>query len=135
MGFAGGCSCGAVRYTIDAEPVRAFQCQCRDCQLDSGGGHSSVFVFPSRALKISGEIREFARVSDRGRAKRKGFCPTCGVTIYNKPDSSRELIGIFVGSLDAAATFRPDVVLYTARGYAWDFLDPDIRKLPEWHPS
>lgn len=135
MRFSGGCSCRAVRYQIGAKPVRAFQCQCRDCQLDSGGGHSSVFVFPRSALDISGEVREIARASDRRATKRKGFCPNCGVSIYNKPDKVPELIGIYVGTLDDAATFRPDVILYNARGYAWDFLDPDVPKLAEWHQS
>ena len=86
MGFSGGCSCGAVRYTISAEPIRGFQCQCRDCQIDSGGGHSSVLVFSRATFEISGEVREIARTSDRGATKRKGFCPNCGVSVYNKPD-------------------------------------------------
>jgi len=55
MGFSGGCSCCAVRYTISAEPIRGFQCQCRDCQMDSGGGHSSVLVFSRATFEISGE--------------------------------------------------------------------------------
>src|SRR5579864_1898517 len=135
MGFSGGCGCGAVRYTIGAEPVRAFQCQCRDCQMDCGGGHSSVFVFPRDALKITGEVREIARSSDRGATKRKGFCPNCGVPIYNKPEKVPEMIGIYVGSLDDAATFKPAIILYAARGHAWDFLDPDVPRLPEWHPG
>jgi hypothetical protein len=132
MGFSGGCSCGAVSYTIRAEPVRAFQCQCRDCQRDSGGGHSSVFVFPRHALELAGEVREIARTSDRGATKHKGFCPICGVAIYNKPDKFPDLIGVYVGSLDDASTFKPGAVFYAARGYAWDFLDPDVPKLPEW---
>jgi hypothetical protein len=135
MRFSGGCSCRGICYQISAKPVRAFQCQCRDCQLDSGGGHSSVFVFPRSALDITGEVREIARTSDRGATKRKGFCPNCGVAIYNKPDNVPELIGIYVGSLDDATTFKPDIVLYNARGYAWDFLDPDVPKLAEWHSS
>ena len=61
MVFSGGCSCGAVRYTLRTEPVRAFQCQCRDCQMDSGGGHSSVLVFSRATFEISGEVREIAR--------------------------------------------------------------------------
>jgi len=104
MGFSGGCSCGAVSYSIRAEPVRAFQCQCRDCQRDSGGGHSSVFVFPRHALELAGEVREIARTSDRGATKHKGFCPICGVAIYNKPDKFPDLIGVYVGSLDDAST-------------------------------
>ena len=134
MSFTGGCSCGAVRYALRAEPVRSFQCQCRDCQWDSGGGHSSVFVFPRPALELSGEVREIARTSERGNTKRKGFCPTCGVSIYNKPDAVPDMVGIYVGSLDDASTFKPGIVVYAARGYAWDFLDPDVPRLPEWYP-
>src|SRR6266700_756580 len=120
---------------ISAEPIRGFQCQCRDCQMDSGGGHSSVLVFSRATFEISGEGREIARTSDRGATKRKGFCPNCGVSVYNKPDKSPEFIGIYVGSLDSAASFKPAIVLYASRGQAWDFLDPDIPKLPEWYPN
>ena len=28
--YTGGCTCGAIRYEVTAEPVRSFQCQCRD---------------------------------------------------------------------------------------------------------
>ena len=135
MGFSGGCSCRAVRYNIQAEPVRGFQCQCRDCQLDSGGGHSSVFVFPRAAFEISGDVREIARTSDRGATKRKGFCPFCGVSIYNQPENNPDLIGIYVGSLDDATSFKPAAVFYTSRGYSWDCLDPDVPKFPEWRPG
>jgi hypothetical protein len=86
--------------------------------MDSGGGHSSVLVFSRATFEISGEVREIARTSDRGATKRKGFCPNCGVSVYNKPDKSPEFI-----------------VLYASRGHAWDFLDPDIPKLPEWYPN
>jgi len=86
-------------------------------------------------LAITGEVKENARTADSGTTKRKGFCPNCGAPIYNKPDKSPEFIGIFVGSLDDATAFKPAVVLYCARGYAWDHLDPDVRKLPEWHPA
>jgi len=135
MSFSGGCSCRAISYTITAEPVRGFQCQCRDCQRDTGGGHSSVFVFPRSAVELTGEVREISRTSDGGATKRKGFCANCGVPIYNKPDEKPEFIGIYVGSLDDATAFRPAVILYSSRGYAWDFLDPDVPKLAEWHPK
>jgi len=135
MSFSGGCSCRAIRYTIAVEPVRGFQCQCRDCQRDTGGGHSSVFVFPRSAVELTGEVREISRTSDSGATKRKGFCANCGVPIYNKPDEKPEFIGIYVGSLDDATAFKPAVVLYSSRGYAWDFLAPEVPKLPEWHPK
>jgi hypothetical protein len=32
MTITGGCRCGAVRYMIEAEPLFARHCWCRDCQ-------------------------------------------------------------------------------------------------------
>ena len=111
----------------------AFNASAGIARWIPAAGISSVFVFPRSALQITGEVREIARTSDRGATKRKGFCPNCGVSIYNKPDKVPDMIGIYVGSLDNATAFKPAVVLYAARGYAWDFLDPDVPKLPEWH--
>jgi len=135
MTLTGRCSCGSVRYSISEPPIRGFQCQCRDCQRDTGTGHSSVFVFPRNALSVTGEVREIARTADGGAVKRKGFCPNCGSPIYNKPDEKPEFVGIYVGTLDDASTFKPAVALFCSRGYAWDHLDPEIPKLPEWHPG
>ena len=135
MALSGRCACGAVRYTLDADPIRGFQCQCKDCQRDTGGGHSSVFVFARSALAVSGDVREIARTNDSGTIKRKGFCPMCGSPIYNKPDKNPEFVGIYVGTLDDASAFKPAVALFCSRGYAWDFLDPDLRRIPEWYPS
>ena len=56
MPYAGGCSCGAVHYELTAEPIRGFQCQCRDCQRDTGSGHASVMVFPRAAMRVSGPM-------------------------------------------------------------------------------
>src|ERR1700687_1473959 len=76
--YAGGCCCGAVRYEIAAEPIRGFQCQCRDCQRDTGSGHSSVMVFPRSAVCVTGPVSEFTRATDSGAGKSKGFCGSCG---------------------------------------------------------
>ena len=112
MALTGGSSCGAVRYALTEPPLRAFQCQCRDCQKDTGGGHSSVMVFNRVAMHIEGDVKEIAREADSKRAKKKGFCGTCGSPIYNKPGSQPDLIGIYVGSLDDASDFSPDVITF-----------------------
>jgi len=133
--YSGGCCCGAVRYEISEQPIRGFQCQCGDCQKDTGAGHSCVMVFARTALRVTGEVRETLRTANSGERKRKGFCPQCGTPIYNKPESKPDFIGIYVGSLDDASGFKPDVVLFASRGHPWDHLDPTVPKLPEWHGS
>lgn len=34
--------------------------------------------------------------------------------------------------LDDASTFKPGAVFYTARGYGWDFLDPEVPRVAGW---
>jgi len=133
--YTGGCTCGAVRYAITAEPVRSFQCQCRDCQRDTGAGHASVMVFPRSALQISGAVVENSRVADSGAEKRKGFCGNCGSPLYNQPQNVPDMVGIYVGTLDDASGFKPQVVMFASRGYNWDHLDPALPKVPQMRPS
>jgi hypothetical protein len=86
--YVGGFSCGAVRFEIAAEPLRGFQCQCRDFQRDTGSGHASVLVFLRAANRISGPVSEISRIAGSGAEKLKGFCRSCGSPVYNKPLSN-----------------------------------------------
>ncbi len=133
--YTGGCTCGAVRYEIAAEPVRSFQCQCRDCQRDTGGGHASVMVFPRAAMQVIGDVVENPRSADSGAGKRKGFCGTCGSPLYNKPNNVPDLIGVYVGTLDDPSGFKPQMVMFASRGHDWDYLDPAVPRTPLMRPS
>jgi hypothetical protein len=126
---AGGCTCGAVRYEIDAEPIRGFYCQCRDCQRDTGAGHAAVAVFPSAALRVSGSAAENLRTADGGASKRKVFCGQCGSPLYNKPQNKPDMIGVYVGTLDDPSIFKPQVVLFASRAQSWDHVDPAVPRL------
>jgi hypothetical protein len=133
--YSGGCTCGAIRYEITAEPVRSFQCQCRDCQRDTGGGHASVMVFPRAAMQISGDVVENPRTADSGAEIRKGFCGHCGSPLYNKPQSVPDMIGVHVGTLDDPSGFEPEIVVFASRGHSWDHLDPALPKVPHARPA
>jgi hypothetical protein len=133
--YPGRCACGAVHYEIAAEPIRGFQCQCRDCQRDTGAGHASVMVFPRAAMSVTGPVTEILRTADSGEGKRKGFCSSCGSPLYNKPVSKPDFIGVYVGTLDDPSAFKPQMVMFASRGHAWDHLDPALPKLPYMRPA
>jgi len=132
--YTGGCACGKVRYELAAEPIRGFQCQCRDCQRDTGSGHSSVMVFPRAALSVSGGVTEILRTADSGADKLKGFCTSCGSPLYNKPVTKPDMLGVYVGTLDDPSAFKPELVMFASRGHAWDHLDPALPKIPNMRP-
>jgi hypothetical protein len=76
--YRGGCRCGGIRYEIAAEPVLAGQCQCLDCQRETGGGHSSFMGFPADAVELAGTPQFHEVKADNDNTVRRGFCPTCG---------------------------------------------------------
>ena len=53
--YTGGCACGAIRYEISAEPIVMLDCQCRQCQRESGTGHASHLTFLRNSVKVEGE--------------------------------------------------------------------------------
>jgi hypothetical protein len=86
-------------------------------------------------MRITGHVTEIPRTADSGGQKRKGFCGSCGSPIYNKPASKPDVLGVYVGTLDDPSSFKPQVVMFTSRGHAWDHLDPTLPKLPDMRPS
>lgn len=53
--YTGGCACGAIRNAIPGEPVVSNDCQCRDCQRESGTGHGTRLTFLREMLKLKVE--------------------------------------------------------------------------------
>jgi hypothetical protein len=133
--YRGGCLCGAVRYQIDAEPALAGYCQCRDCQRETGGGHTCFVGFPVPSVAVTGTLRFHEVIADSGRGIRRGFCPTCGSPVLGAPDEAFGLLMIRAGSLDDPAIFRPQLVCYASRAQPWDVLDPALPRYAELPPD
>ncbi|PRH86778.1 aldehyde-activating protein [Labrys okinawensis] len=131
--YTGGCACGAIRYEITAEPVFSNECQCRDCQRESGTGHQSHLTFPRQNVTLSGEGRPWDMVADSGVRKTRYFCPTCGSPVYLTFSSMPQFFSVRAASLDEPDRYKPQAVTYTSGGYAWDHLDsalPKFEKMP-----
>ena len=133
--YTGGCACGAIRYEARSEPIFENHCQCRDCQRRSGTGHGSYLTFPRRAeVKITGEAASWRVAGDSGNKKIHAFCPTCGAPVYLTFAAMPDLIAVHAASLDDPGRFKPRVVTYNVRGYAWDTLDPSLQKFEKMPP-
>jgi hypothetical protein len=124
--YTGGCACGAIRYEIAGEPVFQNHCQCLDCQRKSGTGHGSYLTFPRANVKVQGKVTDWNIVADSGNMKTRSFCPTCGSPVYVTFSAMPENFAVHAASLDDPTRFKPQAVTYSARGYAWDFIDPSV---------
>ena len=133
--YTGGCACGAIRYSIAAEPVAMVDCQCRQCQRESGTGHASHLVFPQAAATVSGEATHWKLVGDNGTAKSRAFCPACGAPVYMTFPDGPDLITVRAASLDDPGRYRPQMVTWAAAGHAWDRRDPALPAFERMPPG
>ena len=132
--YTGGCACGAIRYDIAAEPAVMVDCQCRQCQRSSDTGHQSHLTFIAAAVEAAGEASWWQTVGDGGTVKQRGFCPTCGSSIYLKFPAMPDVLIVTPASLDDPSSYQPQLVSWTAAGYAWDHLDPAVPKFEKMPP-
>ena len=78
MDLTGGCLCRAVRYAISAPPIVTRACWCRVCQYIGAGSGTVNVCFPSAALTVQGELRDYPLTADSGTVMHRRFCPQCG---------------------------------------------------------
>ena len=133
--FTGGCACGAVRYEVSGEPVAMVDCQCRQCQRESGTGHASHLAFHGAAVDLKGHPTHWEATGDDGTVKRRAFCPTCGSPVYMTMPAMPDVFVIRAASLDQPERYRPDMVTWTDAAQPWDHVDPASTKFPRMPPS
>ncbi len=92
----GGCLCGAVRYEVRG-PLRAVvDCHCTQCRRTSGHFAAFTATHPEALVLIeSAGLRWYPSST----SARRGFCGTCGSSLFWEPDSG-ERVSIAAGTLD-----------------------------------
>lgn len=133
--YTGGCACGAIRYETDAAPLAMNDCQCRDCQRESGTGHGSHLTFPRAEVQLEGLAKHWEMVGDSGNVKSRSFCPECGSPVYMTFSAMPDLFTVRAASLDEPARYRPQMVTYAASGYSWDRVDPTLPAFEKMPPA
>jgi hypothetical protein len=130
--FAGGCSCGAIRYECTAEPLFSLNCHCRDCQRETGSAFAPILGVPKAAFTVTrGNPQYFALTADSGYPTTRAFCAACGSPLFGLPGSAPDLVTIRVGSLQDPSEFRPGQDIYTASAQPWDYMNPALPKVPK----
>ncbi len=102
--YKGGCLCGAVRYSLGAEEaeIRGITaCHCEQCRRWSGH-HWASLIGPMSGFVIT-KGKDNIRWYQSSRKAKRGFCKTCGSTLFWHGFGYRALkdqIDVSAGSLD-----------------------------------
>jgi hypothetical protein len=122
----GGCLCGQVRYALSAEPIAMRLCWCRVCQYFAAGNATINVVFPSNALEVKGELRDYQSVADSGNRMHRRFCPNCGVHVFSAAESRPHLVIVRNGTLDDTGLLAPSATIWTDSAPAWAWIDETL---------
>jgi hypothetical protein len=132
--ITGGCLCGAVRFTISAPPMLARACWCRLCQAIGAGSATVNVVFPSDALSVTGETRDYACLAQSGSHMHRRFCPTCGTTLFSAAEERPQVIIVRAGALDDPEIGRPAMTIWTSEAPSWACIDTDLPQAAHQSP-
>ncbi|MCQ0968937.1 GFA family protein (plasmid) [Paracoccus sp. TK19116] len=99
--LTGRCQCGAVRYQVDADPIRTYCCHCTECRAQSASAFGISVIVPPAAVSLTrGEVRTWTRPTGSGKRLECAFCPDCGTRIWHVNEPRGETMSIKGGSLD-----------------------------------
>ncbi len=124
--ISGGCLCGAVRYSADTSPIVTRACWCRLCQTLASGNATINLAFPSSALTVTGELRDYVSIADDGNKMHRKFCPNCGVHLFSEAEERPNLIVVRAGTLDDTEQVKIEGIIWTSEAPSWAWLDPDV---------
>jgi hypothetical protein len=103
----GSCLCGAINFKVVGSLPGPDACHCTQCRKHSGHFSAGTDV-PRSSVTIQGEenIKWF-----RTENVRRGFCLTCGSSLFFDPDE-KDWIGIAMGAFDSPTQTKLRIHIY-----------------------
>ena len=133
--IVGGCLCGGVRYTSDAEPALTAVCHCTGCQKQTSTSFSMLVAIPKGNLEIEGpKLGEFHGVGETGEPVTRRFCPDCGSPIVSDVGATPGLDWIKAGTLDDPSWFQPQMHIWCDSAQPWVEISEDLPRFAKNPP-
>ncbi len=124
--LAGGCPCGAVRYTVGSMPLSVYACHCTECQRRSGSAFALNMAVAAADFRIAaGTPKAWRGVSPTGVATASWFCGDCGGRIYGQRDGRAETVIVRAGTLDDTSWLKPAAHFFVRSAQPWENLAGD----------
>ncbi|SDM09829.1 GFA family protein [Aliiruegeria lutimaris] len=133
----GGCTCGHVRYQVEADPLIVHGCHCRGCQKNSGSAFAINALFEAERVRlVSGTTEVISVPTPSGTGQDITRCSKCKVAVwsnYNMGGLRNHIRFVRVGTLDDPDRHPPDVHTYTCSKQSWVILPESDRRVDRFY--
>ena len=128
--ISGGCLCGSVRYTSDAEPIMTAICHCENCQRQTGTSFSIIIGVPEDSITFHKKetLTEYIDYGQSGKKIRRHFCNKCGSPILSLVENAPGLGIIKAGTLDDKSWLKPASQFWCSTAQPWVELSEELEK-------
>lgn len=127
MILTGGCSCGAIRYRFEGDPIVVYACHCTECRRRSASAYGYSVRVPTSGYTLEkGEPKTYTRIAESGTEVSTWFCGDCGTTILSFAEARPTLRVIMGGSLDDTSEVPIEANIWTRSALDWVHIDPDL---------
>ena len=125
----GGCLCGNVRYSSNAEPLMTALCHCTHCQKQSGSAYSVIVGVPMPDFSVNGDCLDSYQDTgtDSQQPVWRYFCNQCGSPIYTKADVAPTIAFIKGGTLDDPSWVQPQMNIWCSSAQSWVAIDTALQ--------
>lgn len=113
------CTCGALTIVAHGEPGKISACHCQECQRRTGSAFGVAVFFATEVTAVIGPDALFSRIGDSGLPVEFHFCPTCGSTVFWKPDFKPGMTAIAFGCFEDKEGLSPTQSVYDAHRHLW----------------
>jgi hypothetical protein len=130
----GGCTCRAVRYSMQTHPLVVHCCHCTWCQRETGTAFAlNAVIEADRVALLEGEVEIVHTPSQSGRGQKIARCKTCRIALWSNYAAGGDSRFIRVGTLDDPASCPPDIHIYTSSRQPWVVLPAEARAVAEFY--
>lgn len=132
--IAGGCGCGAVRYSAIDVGLRPYACHCTGCQTRQGSAFALNQQVRARDLVIDGETISGTVLATSGARVTHHACPFCLTRLYTVNERRPEWPTIRAGTRDDSSTITPAFHIWICEKQPWIIL-PSTATVFETQPD
>ena len=131
----GGCTCGAVRYSLTTAPLFVHCCHCRWCQRETGSAFVlNAMIEADRVSLLQGTPEVVDTPSESGKGQKIARCPSCRVALWSTYAGAGDAIRFLrVGTLDEPDRLPPDIHIFTVSKQPWVLLPPGVPAVEEFY--
>lgn len=98
---SGSCLCGAVKFTVQGQLAAPDACHCQQCRKFSGHFFASTDIPRDHLTMVSQSTLRWHVSSEKVR---RGFCGTCGTSLFFDPldQQVNNWIAVAMGAFDSS---------------------------------